>query len=132
VAFGGIGIFEFWQPAAEPHGAPPLVPDFWAPISMQPNIAPGGAWVHEPDNVQVQLLARLQPGIARSRAESELLIFDQQWRNARHFEDKTIAVSLWPATFFGDTNALWFRGVIVLLTAVIGLVLLIVCANLTN
>ena len=45
-------------------GAPPLVADFWAPISMQPNIAPGGAWVQEPDNAQVQLLARLQPGIA--------------------------------------------------------------------
>jgi predicted permease len=112
-------------------GAPPLVPDFWAPISMQPEIVPG-AWVQEPDNAQVQLLARLQPRIARSRAESELLLFDQHWRNARHFEDKTIAVSLWPATFFGDTNALWFRGVIVLLMAVIGLVLLIECANLTN
>jgi macrolide transport system ATP-binding/permease protein len=113
-------------------GAPPLVPDFWAPISMQPDIAPGGAWVQEPDNAQFQLLARLETGIDRSQAESELLLSDQHWRNARHFEDKTIAVSLWPATFFGDTNALWFRGVIVLLMAVIGLVLLIVCANLTN
>ena len=113
-------------------GAPPLVPDFWAPISMQQDIAPGDAWSQESDSAQVQLLARLQPGISRSQAESELLLSDQHWRNARHFDDKTIAVSLWPATFFGDTNTLWFRGVIVLLMSVIGLVLLIVCANLTN
>jgi predicted permease len=113
-------------------GAPPFVPDVWAPISMQPAIVSGGAWIQQPDNVQVQLLARLQSGIARSQAESELLLIDQHWRDARHLEDKVIAVSLWPATFFGDTNALWFRGVIVLLMGVIGLVLLIVCANLTN
>ncbi|MGA9587310.1 MAG: FtsX-like permease family protein, partial [Terracidiphilus sp.] len=80
----------------------------------------------------VQLLTRLQSGITQSQAESELLLLDQHWRDARHLEDKAIAVSLWPATFFGDTNALWFRGVIALLMVVIGLVLLIVCANLTN
>lgn len=113
-------------------GAPPLIPDFWAPISMQPVIAPSAPWLESPDNAQVQILARLQPGMARSNAESELLLLDQHWRIARHFEDKAIAVSLWRATFFGDTNASWFRGVIGLLMAVIGLVLLIVCANLTN
>ena len=113
-------------------GAPPLVPDIWAPISMQPAIASGGLWIQQPDNAQVQLLARLQSGFTRSQAESELLLIDQHWRDARHLIDKSIAVSLWPATFFGDTNALWFRGMIALLMAVIGLVLLIVCANLTN
>jgi macrolide transport system ATP-binding/permease protein len=113
-------------------GAPPLVPDFWAPISMQPDIAPGGPWGQQPDNEQVQLLARLQRGVSRPQAESELLLLDQHWRNSRHLEDKIIAISIWPATFFGDTNAIWFRGVIGLLMAVIGLVLLIVCANLIN
>ena len=58
-------------------GAPPFVPDVWAPISMQPAIASGGAWIQQPDNAQVQLLARLQSGIARSQAESELLLIDQ-------------------------------------------------------
>ena len=51
---------------------------------------------------------------------------------ANNHHDATIAITLEPATYFGETNTLWFRGVAGLLMALIGLVLLIGCANLAN
>ena len=116
-------------------GAPPLVPDFWAPAAMQAYLEPGHAWLEQPKDAQVQFLARLNTAPLqsnRSQAEAEMLLLAQQWRQAQQLTDKPIAVTLNRATFFGETNALWFRGVVASLMGVIGLILLIACANLTN
>jgi len=113
-------------------GAPPLVPDFWAPIAMQARLEPGHVWLEQPSDAQLQMVARLKPGVDRSQAEAELLLLAAQWGEANHHQDKTIAITLERATFFGETNALWFRSVVALLMAVVGLVLLIACANLAN
>jgi ABC-type antimicrobial peptide transport system permease subunit len=99
---------------------------------MQSRLEPGHAWTGQANDPQLQLLARLRPGVSRSQAEAEFLLLAQQWGQANHHEDKTIAIRLEPATYFGETNALWFQGVAGLLMAVIGLVLLIACANLAN
>jgi len=111
-------------------GAPPLVPDFWAPAAMQSYLEPGHAWLQQTKDAQVQLLARLNSN--RSQAEAEMLLLVEQWGQSQQRTDKTIAVTLNRATFFGETNALWFRGVVAMLMGVIGLILLIACANLTN
>jgi predicted permease len=116
-------------------GAPPLVPDFWAPAAMQAYLEPGHAWLEQPKDAQVQLLGRLnltRADSTRSQAEAEMLLLAQQWGQSQQRTDKTIAVTLNRATFFGETNALWFRGVVAMLMGVIGLILLIACANLTN
>jgi macrolide transport system ATP-binding/permease protein len=113
-------------------GAPPLVPDFWAPIAMQALLEPGHQWLEQPDDAQLQMLGRLRPGVNRSKAEAEFLLLAGQWGQANHHQDKTIAITLDRATFFGETNAVWFRSVVALLMAVVGLVLLIACANLAN
>src|SRR5258706_1722617 len=46
--------------------------------------------------------------------------------------DKTTAVTVERATFFGETNNIQFRVFVVLLMLVVGMVLLIACANLAN
>ena len=111
-------------------GAPPLVPDFWAPAAMQAYLEPGHPWLDQPKDGQVQVLARL--GSNRSQSQAEMLLLAQQWGQSQQRTDKTIAVTLNRATFFGETNAPWFRGVVAMLMGVIGLILLIACANLTN
>jgi putative ABC transport system permease protein len=113
-------------------GAPPVVPDFWAPIAMQARLEPGHLWLDQPNEGQLQMLARLRPGISRSQAKAQFLLLAEQWGQANHHQDKTIAITLERASFFGETNTVWFRGVVALLMAVVGLVLLIACANLAN
>ena len=113
-------------------GAPPLVPDFWAPIAMQARLEPGHVWTEQAGDAQLQMLARLRPGGSRTKAEAEFLLAAAQWGQTNHHQDKTIAITLERATFFGETNTLWFRSVAALLMFVVGLVLLIACANLAN
>ena len=113
-------------------GAPPLVPDFWAPVAMQARLEPGQAWAEQADDGELQLLARLRPGVTGSQVAAKFLLLAQQWGEANHHHDRTIAITLETATYFSETNTLWFRGVVGLLMAVIGLVLLIACANLAN
>ena len=113
-------------------GAPPLVPDFWVPAAMQARLEPGQAWAEQANDGELQLLARLKPGVTRSQAAAKFLLLAQQWGQANHHHDQTIAITLEAATYFSETNTLWFRGVVGLLMAVIGLVLLIACANLAN
>lgn len=113
-------------------GAPPLVPDFWAPTATQGQLEPEQAWANQANDGELQLLARLRPGVTPSQGAAEFLLLAQQWGRANNHHDTTIAIALEPATYFGETNTLWFRGVAGLLMALIGLVLLIGCANLAN
>ena len=38
----------------------PQTPDFWAPVSMQAQLAPGRDWLNTPGDQQFQILARLK------------------------------------------------------------------------
>jgi macrolide transport system ATP-binding/permease protein len=112
--------------------APPVIPDFWAPVSTQSQLEPGHLWTNQPDDAQLQLLARPQSGIGRSQGEAEFLLLAQEWGQTRKHLDRTIAITFDRATFFDETNAPWFRNVVGLLMAMIGLVLLIASTNLAN
>jgi predicted permease len=113
-------------------GNPPQVPDFWASIMMQAQLLPGQDYLHATNVPFLKLFGRLAPGVSPKNAQSEMLVIARQFQHADPARDKTIAITLEPATFFGETNSLQFRAFVILLMFLVGMVLLIACANLAN
>jgi putative ABC transport system permease protein len=113
-------------------GNPPQVPDFWAPLMMQAQAVPGQDWLNDPNSRWFQFFGRLNPGAGINQTQAETSVLIHQFEQIHPPADKTIAVTVERATFFGETNSLHFRVFVVLLMVVVGLVLLIACANLTN
>ncbi|HYL75786.1 MAG TPA: ABC transporter permease [Bryobacteraceae bacterium] len=111
---------------------PPVIPDFWAPLMMQPQLVPGSDWLNEAANHQFQILARPRPGIGRKQAQSEAQILALQFGSTYTELDKTVALTLAPAVFFGGTDDIRFQAFVALLMVVVGMVLLVACANLAN
>lgn len=84
------------------------------------------------DDYEVQLLGRLRPGTRARQAQAAVSLLAQQFAQEHAQRDKTLTVTLVPATFFANTDDIRFRALVALLMVVVGLVLLIACANLAN
>jgi len=107
-------------------------PDFWAPLAASP------ALTHDPNllgswsSFWLFGVGRLKPGVKRAQAQANLSVLSQRLRSAQadthaHLEAAAFPVKLLPQPFRGYVAA--FTG---LLMAVVGLVLLIACANAAN
>jgi putative ABC transport system permease protein len=136
----GVASPEFFGTAN-----PPQTPDFWAPAMMQAQIAPGQDWLNDPLDQEVQLLGHEVPVASSPRGAAELSVLIRQFLAAHpnpHLDADadpratgtaiTTRVSMQPATLFGNTEDVRFRLIVAILTTVVGMVLLIACANLAN
>ncbi|MGH9935732.1 MAG: ABC transporter permease [Blastocatellia bacterium] len=121
---------------------PVFAPEAWAPMMMQPQIIPqskdmlttrdGGGLLY--------MVGRLKPGVTSKQAEADLsaialqLEADNQARRAENRQEggRGFAVRLMPAGSFPPNIHKILIGFLGLLHAVVGLVLLIACANLTS
>ena len=112
-------------------GNPPRVPDFWAPLTLQPQLAPQSDWRRAPQVRRLQLLGRIAPAETAMSARAELTLLGRDVETESGLM-RTIAVTPEPATFFGGTNDVRFRAFVTAVMTVVGLVLLIACANLSN
>jgi predicted permease len=110
----------------------PLVPDFWAPVSMQAQLAPGSNWLDAPDNRQLQLLGRLKDGVPLGQAQSEAELLIRQFGATYKERDKTLRLTLQRTSFFGNTEDPRFQAAVAAIMLIVGLVLLVACANIAN
>jgi predicted permease len=111
---------------------PPIVPDLWAPLTEHTELMPAQNWAFEPNERAFQVLGHLAPGVSRKQVNTEATLLIQQFAAEHTEQNKTTAVTMQQATFIGNTEDPRFQGVVVLIMAIVGLVLLIACANLAN
>jgi putative ABC transport system permease protein len=110
----------------------PVVPDFWAPISMQTQLIPGQSWLNHPTDFKFQILARLraEAGLNAAQGETDTLI--RQFSRTYTPRDPTLSVTLQRTAFFGNTDDVRFQAGVATLMLIVGMVLLAACANVAN
>jgi predicted permease len=108
-------------------GNPPVVADAWAPIAVSARVLPV-----PPVMRRFQVLGHLSPEAALAVAGTQVSTLVSSMAAAFPAQDATTALTLDRATFFGETNDPRFQQFVAALMAIVGLVLLIACANIAN
>src|SRR5207244_11775484 len=99
---------------------------------MQGGLEPGRDWLNNAREARVEILGRLAPGVALKQARAEIAVLASQVVKLYPAKDRTITVTLKPATYFGDTDDPRFQAFVALLMVLVGMVLMIVFATLAN
>jgi predicted permease len=110
----------------------PQVPDFWAPVSMQAQLAPGRDWLNTPGDQQFQILARIKSGVGARRAEAETATLIRQFAGTYKEADRTTAVTLQRTSLLGNTEDVRFQASVLAIMLIVGMVLLVGCVNIAN
>ncbi|HJX28926.1 MAG TPA: ABC transporter permease, partial [Thermoanaerobaculia bacterium] len=114
-----------------------LRPELWIPIAMNRQIRPGEAfnWYDTRRGLFLNAVGRLKPGVSRAQAQAELSAIGERLRREYPDDNKGRSVEVVPLseTLVGTPNARdGFAAGSGLLMGVVGLVLLIACANVSN
>ncbi|HVH61508.1 MAG TPA: ABC transporter permease [Candidatus Sulfotelmatobacter sp.] len=115
--------------------------DLWVPLSMQAEALPGGNRLTQSDTNWLSLVARLKPGVSMERARGGLDVVYQEiqdehdiskWSEQDRRDFFTHRIVLIPAATGTDYMRREFSHSLFLLMAMVGLVLVIACANVAN
>jgi predicted permease len=112
-----------------------FVPDVWVPVAMQKTIAPNFDNINERGERWMSVRARLQPGVTPKQAEAALNVVATQLAREYPKTDAGLQVHVLAA---GARTQPWMyvTGMIsvttLIMSVVVGLVLLIACANVAN
>jgi macrolide transport system ATP-binding/permease protein len=107
------------------------VPDVWVPLTMQAQLMQTRDVLPEQHLWWLQLVGRMKPGVSQAQAEAEMLLLAGQQDLAYPGRNTQIIVA--PGSLLSDPDQRdRFINIATLVMAVVGLVLLIACANVAN
>ena len=108
--------------------------DIWFPITMQQQVLPGWDYLKPRDTLWLQVMGRLAPGVSMKAAQQGINAAFQQMLQSWHPGQNTGQARI--VLQSGARGASELRGQfsepLVMLMAMVGLVLLIACANIAN
>lgn len=108
-----------------------LAPEFWVPMSMEPQIEPGNNWLDNRATWNIWAIGRLKPGVTSKQAEADLnTIAAALAKVARLNEGLHIRLS--PPGLVGGALRGPVIGFAAVLMALAGMVLLIACVNIAG
>jgi predicted permease len=127
-SFTAIGV----APANFVDLEPGFKTDVWAPLTMQKEVLPGSDLLQNRTGYWIFVVGRLKPGVTREQAQANMSILARQLAQAHPDTNKDWDAAILPLTGL-DPEA---RGYVVtfgaLLMVVVGMVLLMACANAAN
>ncbi len=115
--------------------------DFWFPLTMQAQVLPGRDYLKPRDTLWLQVMARLAPGVSRKAAEAAINTTFQQslreWAGSlptqrQRQEMRNEKIELRPGARGASELRGEFSDPLILLMTMVGVVLLIACANIAN
>jgi predicted permease len=109
-------------------GNPPQVPDIWLPRALKDRVESSAA----NQGRQFQLVGHLADAVAWPVASARMTALASALDAAMPAVDRTTAITVEPATFFGETNDPRFRLLAAGVMVAVSLVLLVACANVAN
>jgi putative ABC transport system permease protein len=117
--------------AADFRGAEMTVPDVWVPLTMQPALAKESQFLSLPNCSWLSVVGRLKDGTSLPQVQAEMQLVAAQMDH--EYPGRKTTVNVMPGSFLNLPEARSVGAPIaVLVMAAVGLVLLIVCANVSN
>jgi predicted permease len=107
-------------------------PAFWIPMTMQPLIEPGNAWLDRRQTSNIFMVGRLRPGVSASQAEADLNTIAAQLTREYPTINADLRFRLAQPGLFGDMLGGPVRAFAVAVLLLAALVLLTACANLAG
>ena len=105
--------------------------DIWVPMGMQPSVSPS-THLTSRDESWLEAYGRLKPGVSDQQAQAELRVLSKQLAAAYPAWDKDMEALGYPANLVPGPYRGFLATITAALMAVVGLVLLIACANAAN
>ena len=109
-----------------------IVPDFWVPLAMTPQIIRDPGRLTNRGSHWLIAIGRLKPGVTMSMAQADMQLLARQIAEAHPEEKEKLDAEAFRATLVPEPYRGYVAAFTGLLMAVVGLVLLIACANVAN
>jgi predicted permease len=108
-----------------------LSPEFWVPMSMEPEIEPGNNWLDKPGTQNIWVAGRLKSGITARQAQDDLNSIAADRARADRVNEG-LHIELSPPGLIGSALRGPVIGFASVLMALAGLVLLVACVNIAG
>ena len=113
------------------HGAEMNIPDVWIPLTMQPALAPENKFLDLPNCSWLSVVGRLKDGVSLQQVQAEMQLAASQMD--QNYPGRKTRIDVMPGSYLNSPEVRSEGLPIALLVmAVVGLVLLIACANVSN